>query len=40
LSYVDSQFPHASAAEFVIAEVAKLDPVDSSVNGDPRFCVA
>jgi hypothetical protein len=37
---VDAQLPNPIAAELVIAEVAQLHSVDSSVNRDLRLCVA
>ncbi len=39
LADVDAQFPYSIAAKLVIAEVAQLNPVDSSVNRDSGICV-
>ena len=34
---IDPNFPYSIAAEFVVAEVAPLDPIDSPVNCNSGF---
>jgi len=37
---INPQLPDSFAAEFVIAEVSQLDPVDTTVDGNPGLRVA